>query len=166
MDREVKHPLLEVRTRDTTTVLLAAGPWTAGRAGDIDAEINRVASAELSPGEIAIDMSAVEQCDTYGATLLSRLVMDCEKRGSRVRIVGLEDPAAVRGDADRDDVVALAVQRAEHRSGRDAGDRVLAGPAAEHHGHPDALAHVATLRGPVRSSGDQPRPLPADPRRR
>jgi hypothetical protein len=49
-------------------------------------------------------------------------------------VAGLEDPAAVTGDADRDHVVHLAVDRRQHAPGRHAGDRVLAGPAAEDDG--------------------------------
>ena len=46
----------------------------------------------------------------------------------------LEDPPAVRGDADGHDVVLLRVEGGDHAAGRDARDRVLAGPAAEDDG--------------------------------
>ena len=67
-----------------------------------------------------------------------------------VRVVALEHPAPVGGEADRDDVVAVAVEGAQHRSGRDAGDRVLAGAPTEDDGHSDAsgLAHGVNPSGP------------------
>ena len=46
-----------------------------------------------------------------------------------VGVVGLEDPATVGGDADRHHVVAVAVERAQHRPGGHARDRVLAATA-------------------------------------
>jgi hypothetical protein len=49
-----------------------------------------------------------------------------------LRLVGLEHPAAVRGDPDRHHVVAVAVDRRQHAARGDAGDRVLTGATAEH----------------------------------
>ena len=60
---------------------------------------------------------------------------------SRPRIssarASLSDPPAFRRDADRDDVVPVRVERAEHAAGGDAGDRVLAAATAEDHRDPD-----------------------------
>ena len=102
-----------------------------------------------------------------------------------VGVVGLEDPAAVGRDADR---APRRSGRGRARAARDparhARDRVLAGPPAEHDGHPDALAHGATLgpaprrggpgadetgAGPLASPRDhqreRPAPVARDPRR-
>jgi hypothetical protein len=51
-----------------------------------------------------------------------------------VEVAGLEDPAAVLRDADRDDVVLLPVDHVEDRSAGDAGDAVLGRTAAEDDG--------------------------------
>ncbi len=64
----------------------------------------------------------------------------------------LEHPAAVARDADRDDVVAVGVERPQHAAGRRAGDGVLAGPTAEDDG--DAwLAGVRGVPDPSRPGG-------------
>ena len=51
-----------------------------------------------------------------------------------VRVAGLQDPAAVGGDADRHHVVRLPVDRLQDAPGGDARDRVLAGAAPEDDG--------------------------------
>jgi hypothetical protein len=63
-----------------------------------------------------------------------------------VRVVGLEHPPAVVGDADRHHVVPLRVDGREHAARRRTGHRVLAGPAAEDHGD----ARLASAHLPVR----------------
>jgi hypothetical protein len=76
------------------------------------------------------------QCDRGPRTVDLRQLV-----GSRdlqqVRVPRLEHPAAVGGDADRHDVVLVAVDGLQHAAGRHARDGVLAGPAAEDNG--DAL---------------------------
>ena len=52
----------------------------------------------------------------------------------RLRVVGGEHPPAVAGDADRHDVVRVAVDRAQHAGRGGAGDGVLRGAAAEDDG--------------------------------
>lgn len=86
-----ENPLLSTRAGGTDVVLRATGAWVARRAADIDLEINRVLAAGLPVGEITIDMSAVDKCDTFGASLLNTLVSQCEKQGSSVKIAGLPD---------------------------------------------------------------------------
>ena len=69
----------------------------------------------------------------------------------RLRVVGGEHPVAVLGDADRHDVVAVAVDapRSTLGGGR-AGDRVLGGAAAEDEGDAGA-AGAAVGVGPGRA---------------
>jgi hypothetical protein len=59
------------------------------------------------------------------------------------RVGGTQHPGAFRGDADRDDLEALGVEVAHHGAGGDAGDRVFAAPATEHHGH----SHLVPAHG-------------------
>ena len=78
-----------------------------------------------------------------------RAAVDRQLRG----VVGAQHPGAVGGDADRDDVEAVAVEVAQHAAGRDAGDGVLAAAAAEHDRHADTTRHrrcrhVTQGRGP------------------
>ena len=61
------------------------------------------------------------------------------------RVVGGEHPVAVLGDADRHDVVAVAVERLEHARGRGARHRVLGRPTPEDEGHPGAPRGVAVV---------------------
>ncbi len=77
---------------------------------------------------------------------------------SAVGVVGRQHPAPVRGDADRHDVVPVPVQGAQHAAGADAGDRVLAGAAAEDHGDADPLGG-GLVRGGL-GHGAQPTPSP------
>ena len=58
---------------------------------------------------------------------------------------GRQHPVAVLGDADRHDVVAVAVERLEHARGRRARHRVLGGAASEDEGHADARGGVTVV---------------------
>ena len=53
----------------------------------------------------------------------------------------VEGPAAVAGDGDAHDLVALRVERCEHRAGRRERDLVLARAAAGEQGHAEPAAH-------------------------
>ena len=65
----------------------------------------------------------------------------------RLGVARLQHPAAVGGDADRHHVVRRPVDGLQHAPRGHARDGVLAGPAAEHHGH--ALLGLGWLIGPV-----------------
>ena len=65
--------------------------------------------------------------DASGVDLGQVVAADREPGG----VVGLQHPPAVGGDADRHDVVRLAVDRGQHAPGGHARDAVLGGPAAE-----------------------------------
>jgi len=101
VDRVVEHSLLGIQGDSNGVVLLANGVWAARRAADLDCEISRFLNAGFPGGEITIDMSAVEECDTFGASLLLSLVGECEKRGRRAKIIGLKDQFAGLVDAVR-----------------------------------------------------------------
>src|SRR3954452_12798602 len=57
------------------------------------------------------------------------------------RAAGPELPAAVAADRDRHGLVAVRVERLEHRAGGRERDLVLARPAAGEHGDPEAPRH-------------------------
>ena len=62
-------------------------------------------------------------------------------------------PLAAAGDADRHDVVAVGVGGGEHVAGRDPGDVVLGGLAAEQHDQADAAGAGTGGRGGRRRGG-------------
>ena len=66
---------------------------------------------------------------------------------------GLERPAAVAADRDRRRLVALGVERLEHRAGRRERDLVLARAPAGDDRDPDAPAHGIVVVGCVVSGG-------------
>src|ERR1700724_3697399 len=84
--------------------------------------------------------------------------------GEPLRLVRGEHPAPVRQDADRDDVIAVAVDRGEHRPAARAGDRVLRALPAAHHRHPD-LASLVHAFPSFRAVPGQPGPSESSARR-
>src|SRR5262249_495435 len=70
------------------------------------------------------------------------------------RVVRGQDPATVAGDAHRDHLVTVPVERREHVPGAQARYRVLRAPPAEHDRHPD-LALLVQCRPPL--GGDRRR---------
>jgi phospholipid/cholesterol/gamma-HCH transport system permease protein len=71
--------------------LAATGAWTAPHA----AQLERVAQAHLAGSKsidaVTIDMTGVEQFDTYGAWLLRSLRGSYQERGKDTRVVGLAE---------------------------------------------------------------------------
>lgn len=73
--------------------------------------------------------------------------------GHACGVVGGERPAAVRRDADRQDVVLGPVDGLHDGAGRDDRDAVLGASAAEHDGHP-RLAALHRALGALRALGE------------
>jgi len=110
-------------------------------AGEGAGHVARRVHLEVAPGRVAAQDERGAGAVDFG----QHAVGDAQAVG----VVLLEHPAPVGGEADGDDVVALAVQRPQHRTGRHARDRVLTRAAAEHDGDPDpsALAHAVNPSG-------------------
>jgi len=89
--RDGEHAFLGIKAGETELTVLAAGAWAANYAAAIDVEIGRLLGAGLPAGEVTIDMSAVEECDTFGVTLLNTFAFECERQGHGVKIIGLPD---------------------------------------------------------------------------
>ena len=83
--------LLTATQSDDHLRLLAVGTWTAPNA----AQLERLAQAHVAGDKnfhaVTIDMSGVEQFDTYGAWLLRRLRRTFQERGKDLHVIGLAD---------------------------------------------------------------------------
>jgi phospholipid/cholesterol/gamma-HCH transport system permease protein len=77
--------------------LVLTGDWTAARAAEIEAEVERAAADPDQAGlrEVALDASAIGKLDTYGAWLIERVSREQQERGRVVTLVGL--PPDYRG---------------------------------------------------------------------
>lgn len=87
----VDAPLLAVRHDADTMALVATGAWTAANAQEIDTAIGAAWTSAGPIRRLLVDMSAIDAFDTYGATLLGRLVGEGEKRSLQVDVTGLAD---------------------------------------------------------------------------
>jgi phospholipid/cholesterol/gamma-HCH transport system permease protein len=100
--------------------LRAAGAWTAPHA----AELERLAETQIiaaePAGDVAIDMSAVEQLDTYGAWLLRRLRSAFRERGGDLQVLALA--SRFRGLQEDIDRIAVAAAPAPAPGARSATD--------------------------------------------
>jgi phospholipid/cholesterol/gamma-HCH transport system permease protein len=66
----------------------AAGPWTAAQAADLETRIDGALRAGTTAG-LTLDLSAVTAIDTFGATLLERLILSAKAHGARLSVEGL-----------------------------------------------------------------------------
>jgi phospholipid/cholesterol/gamma-HCH transport system permease protein len=69
--------------------LAAAGSWTAAHVKRLEALVDEIAHEDASAASAALNMSRVDEFDTYGAWLLERLTRVWQSRGSEMRIVDL-----------------------------------------------------------------------------
>ncbi|KAB2848759.1 MAG: ABC transporter permease [Hyphomicrobiaceae bacterium] len=97
-------PLTSQLTNDRLD-LVAAGSWTARQAAEIDTAIDGILTSGDTHRAFSLDMSRVDQLDTFGACLLNRLEDGLTKRGSHPNIIELPETfaglrAAVRFPAD------------------------------------------------------------------
>jgi len=71
--------------------LVAAGDWTADRAGELERQVIKATPGRKSPVKaLRIDMQGVARLDTYGAGLLARLLQSARQRGIGADLVGLQ----------------------------------------------------------------------------
>lgn len=80
--------LLASGTEDGRLALKAAGAWTVAHAGVLEALVEAAPSSAPAGEPVVVDMSGVNELDTFGAWLLERLV---RRAGPRARIVGVAD---------------------------------------------------------------------------
>jgi phospholipid/cholesterol/gamma-HCH transport system permease protein len=85
------HRLLTATQSGDHLRLLAVGRWTAPHAAQLDRVTQAQAAGDKSIRAVTIDMSGVEQFDTYGAWLLRRLRRTFQERGKDLQVIGLAD---------------------------------------------------------------------------
>jgi phospholipid/cholesterol/gamma-HCH transport system permease protein len=85
------RPLLTATQSENGLHLVAAGAWTASYAAELEQAIDLHAAADKVGHNVSLDMTAVEQFDTYGAWLLRRLRNSLQDCGTDVRIVALPE---------------------------------------------------------------------------
>ncbi|MGE3150842.1 MAG: ABC transporter permease [Pseudorhodoplanes sp.] len=71
--------------------IAAAGQWTADNAAEIEKLILKLTPKHPAKGVVDVNMSRVEQFDTYGAWLLERLVRALTEIGCDTQVQGLAD---------------------------------------------------------------------------
>jgi phospholipid/cholesterol/gamma-HCH transport system permease protein len=71
--------------------LAATGAWTAPHAAKLEHAARAHIAASKSIDAVTIDMTGVEQFDTYGAWLLRSLQAAYQERGKNTRVVGLAE---------------------------------------------------------------------------
>ena len=83
-------PLFSMTHTDGAIELVAAGAWTAAHAAELEGMV-AVQMPTAGPHRLTIDLSAVEQFDSYGAWLLRQLATACQQRGGTLHVVGLAE---------------------------------------------------------------------------
>jgi phospholipid/cholesterol/gamma-HCH transport system permease protein len=85
------RPLLTATRVDEGVQLIAAGPWTATQAVEIERAIEAQVAGDEPARSITLDMARVESFDTYGAWLLKHLQMTFRGRGQDFHITALPE---------------------------------------------------------------------------
>ena len=85
--------LLSGMTREGTLQLTASGSWTAVHAGELEQLFEVWLSKTSDVSGVFIELSSVEEFDTFGAWLLERLRRDVQAKGLELNITGLPDHA-------------------------------------------------------------------------
>ena len=73
------------------TTLVATGTWTAIQAGELERLVDSAAWERRPAQRLVIDLSGVEQLDTFGAWLLERLLRRCRDDGHDPALVGVPE---------------------------------------------------------------------------
>jgi phospholipid/cholesterol/gamma-HCH transport system permease protein len=81
--------LLTSKLKGERLELAAAGSWTAAHAGELETLVDRVAAEAPHAKKVSIDMTGVQEFDTFGAWLLERLTRAWAAAGQKPSIVGL-----------------------------------------------------------------------------
>jgi phospholipid/cholesterol/gamma-HCH transport system permease protein len=81
--------LLTSKLKGERLELAAAGSWTAAHAGELETLVDRVAAEAPHAKKVSIDMTGVQEFDTFGAWLLERLTRAWTAAGQKPSIVGL-----------------------------------------------------------------------------
>jgi phospholipid/cholesterol/gamma-HCH transport system permease protein len=71
--------------------LRAAGPWTAGRAHNLEQIIGHLPDQGNGAKNLVVDMHGVSEFDTFGAWMLERILRESKQRGCVTQVVGLAD---------------------------------------------------------------------------
>jgi len=79
--------LLDASGEDEQGRFLAAGPWTVAHAASIEERTERAKSKTREATRVEIDVSGIEELDTYGSWLIERLARDLRARNSSVELV-------------------------------------------------------------------------------
>jgi len=87
----VVAPTLTRTAEGDRLALLARGAWTVESADALTALVE----APVAGTQVAIDLSAVERLDTFGAWLLERLARRCREGGASAELTGV--PPRFRG---------------------------------------------------------------------
>jgi phospholipid/cholesterol/gamma-HCH transport system permease protein len=82
-------PSLVHTLSDRRLELVAAGPWTAAHANELEQLVDGATRESAGAPAICVDLSAVQSLDTCGAWLLERLIRQLRADGREPQIIGL-----------------------------------------------------------------------------
>ena len=75
--------------QDGRLLIVANGRWTVPNARQIEEELPRILTGSKAASGIELDLSRVDEFDTYGAWLLERLQRDLQSDGKTLKVKGI-----------------------------------------------------------------------------
>ncbi len=90
----ITAPLLDSIHKDGDLQLIANGQWTSANATELETFIDKVLGQLSSVKRIKIDMTSVQEFDTFGAWLLERLQRSVNEKGIVFHISSLPESSA------------------------------------------------------------------------
>jgi phospholipid/cholesterol/gamma-HCH transport system permease protein len=87
-------PLLRAKLNGDNLDLVATGPWTAARAGELESLIDGAIKDTAKVRSVSVDMRGVNAFDTFGAWLLERLLRSETALARKSEVVGLRSEFA------------------------------------------------------------------------
>ena len=83
--------LISGQSRGDGLDLAAAGSWTAEHARTLEPQIDAATRTDARVRSVAVDVTRIDQLDTFGAWLLERAIRTWTGQGRATRLIGLRE---------------------------------------------------------------------------
>ena len=83
--------LISGQSRGDGLDLAAAGSWTAEHARTLEPQVDAVTRTDARVRSVAVDVTRIDQLDTFGAWLLERAIRTWTGQGRATRLIGLRE---------------------------------------------------------------------------
>jgi phospholipid/cholesterol/gamma-HCH transport system permease protein len=83
--------VLSGKTEGDRLLLSAAGPWIADHARSLETLVENESKKNRVVKRVEIDLSKIDQLDTFGAWLVERLVRNWTENGAQTKVTGVAD---------------------------------------------------------------------------